>query len=341
MFSAVLGLFSHDLAIDLGSTTTRVMQRGGECLVSEPTVVAVRTDRKGRRAVVAIGEDARAMLGRAPDDTQVVQPIRGGRIVDFEAVEAFLLALVRRSHGRNGWVRPRMVVAVPHGAAEMEMRAVRDACESAGARDVHLVPRPLAAALGAELPIHQPSGYLVVDLGGGATEASVLSLSGVVAGQSVPGGGAEMDEAVVQWLAQHHGLLVGPQTAERLKIQLGAAVPDVDGEAVVKGRCLALGIPRAATVPSLEIYRALVPALDRLADIIRGTLERLPPEIGSDVIDHGVVLTGGGARLRGIEVALRDRTGLPVVACDLPDAAVARGAARLLDTLDLSRRLAS
>jgi rod shape-determining protein MreB len=342
MLSAVLGLFSHDLAVDLGSATTRIHLRGAGAIVIEPSVVAVRTDRRGRRTVVATGEEARPMLGRTPPDTEAVEPIRAGRIADYESAEAFLLSLVRRTHGRNGWIRPRMVVAVPHGASEMELRAVRDSCESAGAREVHLVPRPVAAAMGADLPIHLPSGYLLVDVGAGATEISVLSLSGVVTGSQVPGGGAGMDSAICAWLAEHHGLLVGRPMAERVKIELGSALPPSEPtEAVVKGRCLALGIPRATRVTADEIHRALAPSVEAIAHEIRRTLENVPPEIGSDIVDHGMVITGGGGRLRGIDRALRDLTGLPVVVAEAPDLAVVNGAGRLLETLDTRRALAS
>ncbi len=341
MLSAVLGLFSQDLAVDLGSSTTRVALRGAGTVSSEPTVIAVRTDRKGRRTVVASGDDAWPMLGRNPEDTRVVQPIRAGRIADYEAAEAFLLSLVRRVHNRNGWIRPRMVVAVPHGASEMELRAVRDSCESAGAREVHLVPRPVAAAMGADLPIHQPSGYLLVDLGGGSTEVSVLSLSGVVTSASLPGGGEAMDELIVRWMADHHGLLIGRPTAERVKVELGSAFPGMSGETVVKGRCIALGIPRAAVVSADEIHEALAPMILQIGALIRRTLEIVPPEIGSDIVDHGVVLTGAGARLRHLDAALRDLSGLPVVVAESPETAVVTGAGMLLETLDASRKMAS
>ncbi|MBA2319709.1 MAG: rod shape-determining protein [Deltaproteobacteria bacterium] len=337
MFSAVLGLFSQDLAVDLGSTHTRVLARGPAAATVEPTVIAVRTDRRGRRAVIATGAEALPMLGRAPDDTLALQPIRGGRIVDYEAAEAFLLSLVRRIHGRNAWIRPRMVVAVPHGASDMELRAVRDSCESAGAREVHLVPRPVAAAMGADLPIQQASGYLVVDVGGGSTEVSVLSLSGVVASRSVPGGGEGMDDAIVRWVEQHHGLLIGRPTAERVKIALGNAFRAELADSVVKGRCLALGVPRAVTLQGEEIHRALLPAVAAIGEAIQRTIEGVPPEIGSDIVDHGIVLTGAGARLAGLDLAMREATGLPVIVAENPELAVVAGARRLLDQLDVRR----
>lgn len=332
MFSAVLGLFSQDLAVDLGTSNTRVHLRNSGTVADEPTVVAVRTDRDGRRKVAAIGAAARPMLGRTPDDLVAIQPIRAGRVVDFEVTEVLLLHLVRRVHGRSGWMRPRMVVAVPHHASDMEVRAVRDSCESAGAREVRLVPRPLASALGAGLPIHEPAGTLVVDIGGGSTEVSVLSLSGVVSSTDVPGGGEGMDEAIIAWLRASRGLLVGRPSAERLKIELGTACdPDPRQRAVVKGRCLERGVPRAATVTAVDVHAALAPYVEALADAIRRAVEDAPPELASDIVDQGVVLTGGGALLANLDRALRERTGLAVVCAERPDHAVVAGVGRVLD----------
>jgi rod shape-determining protein MreB len=240
-------------------------------------------------------------------------------------------------------MRPRMVVAVPHHASDMEVRAVRDSCESAGAREVKLVPRPIAAALGASLPISEPAGTLVVDVGGGSTEVSVLSLSGVVTSTVVPGGGEGLDEAIIRWLGEERALLVGRPSAERLKVELGSAAfdeadprgarvgPDPRQKATVKGRCLKRGVPRAETVTAAEVHRAIVPHVDAIAQAIRAAVEAAPPELGSDIVDQGVVLTGGGARLRNLDKALRDRTGLPVVCAEDPDQAVIVGVGRVLD----------
>ncbi|MEQ1564015.1 MAG: rod shape-determining protein [Myxococcota bacterium] len=343
MFSTVLGLFSQDLAVDLGTSVTRIHLRNAGTVCEEPTVVALHTDRGGRRRVTAIGAEARPMLGRTPDDIQAVQPIRNGRVADFEVAEALLLHLVRRVHGRNGWMRPRMVVAVPHHASDMEVRAVRDSCESAGAREVQLVPRPIAAALGAQLPIHEPSGTLVVDVGGGSTEVSVLSLSGVVSCHTVDGGGEGMDDAIIDWLQRERRLLVGRPTAERLKIELGTASLDhgTRANALVKGRCLRRGVPRAESVSAVDVYQALVPHVDAIAAAVRRAIEEAPPELGSDIVDHGVVLTGGGARLEGLDRALRDRTGLPVVCAENPERAVIAGVGRVLDEPGLQLAIAS
>jgi len=342
MFSAVLGLFSQDLAVDLGTSTTRVHLSGSGVVADEPSVVAVLDDRMGRRKVIAIGDEALPMLGRTPDDIRAIEPMSAGRITDFEVAEALLLHLVRRIHGRNGWIRPRMVVAVPHSASDMELRAVRDSCESAGARAVHMVPRPLAAALGAGLPVHEPSGHLIVDLGAGATEISMVSLSGVVTCTAVEGGGRGMDEAIIAWCKKEHALLLGRPSAERVKLALGSAhVPDPSLTAWVKGRCLRRGTPRAVQVSARGIYDALAASVDAISAGIRKVLHEAPPELASDVVDTGVVLVGGGAHLEGIDQALRVRTGLPIVVADRPTQAVVDGAGRVLEELDLREAMAS
>jgi rod shape-determining protein MreB len=331
MFSAVLGLFSQDLAVDLGTSNTRVRVRNARETADEPTVVTVQTDRAGRRTVTAVGREARPMLGRTPEDLVAIQPIRGGRVVDFEVTEALLVHLVRRVHGRSAWMRPRMVVAMPHRASDMEVRAIRDSCESAGAREVKLVPRPVAAALGAGLEIQEPSGVMVVDVGGGATEISVLSLNGVVASTVVEGGGEGMDDAIIRMLEVERSLFVGRPSAERLKIELGtAADPDPDRHATIRGRCAIGGIPRAEEVSAADVHRALLPHVEAIAEAVRRMVDSVAPEIGADIVDQGVVLTGGGAKLRHLDAALRDRTGLPVVCAERPEHAVIKGVSRIL-----------
>lgn len=278
MFSTVLGFFSTDLAVDLGTSNTRIWMRGKGVVCQEPTVLAVHTDPRGRRRVLAVGNDALPMLGRTPGDIRTVQPVKDGQIVDYEAAQALLLHLVRRVHGRNGWASPRMVIAVPHSATDTERRAVRESCEGAGAREVHLVTRLIAAALGAELPVDQPSGHMIVDVGGGSTEIAVLSLHGVVASTSVPGGGAAMDDAIIAMVRERHELLVGRPTAERLKIELGVASDgDPSLRSMVAGRCLRTGVPRACEVSADDIARALFAGIDAIAVGVRSVLERTPP----------------------------------------------------------------
>ena len=333
MFTAVLGLFSQDLAIDLGSSNTRVYLRGSGLVSEAPTVLAIHVSRAGTRSVCAIGEEALAMVGRTPEDIQAIRPVRESRIANYEVTEAFLLHLVRQLHGRNSMIRPRMVVPIPHHASEMALRAIRESCEFSGARSVDLVSRPIAAALGAGLPTKEPTGSMVVDIGGGSTEVSVISMSEVVHSETASGGGFGMDEAIIEYLQRHHALLVGPQTAEALKIQLGSAYPsDTEGSSVVKGRCLRHGIPRALDVTTADVQLALKEPTERIAATIRTVLKRITSELANDIVDNGLVLTGGGAQVREIDRALRELTGLPVVVAEEPATAVVRGAGQLFET---------
>lgn len=337
MFSAVLGLFSQDLAVDLGTSTTRLHQRGAGIICREPTVVTVQASAGSQRKVVAVGEEARAMIGRTPSDLEAVRPVRNGQIEDFEVVEALLVHLIRRAHGRNGWMSPRMVVAVPHGATEMELRAVRESCESAGARQVHLVPRPLAAALGAGLPVDRPTGHMVIDLGGGCTDVSILALHGVVSCITVQGGGDGMDAAIADLLRAEHELLIGQATARRLRERLF----DVPEELVVSGRCQRTRVPRTVRLPGERIRQAIAPCIEAVAGAVRQSVDAAEPELAHDVVDHGAVLTGGVSRVEGVVEALRAQTGLAVVQADRPEDATIRGAGQILEELDLLRSLAS
>jgi rod shape-determining protein MreB len=340
MLSSVLGLFSQDLAVDLGTSNTRLYQRGQGIVCDEPTVVAVHTDVRGRRKVLAIGESALPMLGRTPADVLTVQPVRDGQIHEFEVAEAFLLHLVRRVHGRNGWVSPRMVLAIPNQATEMERRAARESAEGAGAREVHLVPRPLAAAIGAGLPVAEPAGMLLVDLGGGSTEIAVLSLNGVVSSVAIQGGGESWDQAIADMLRMRFDLLVGRPTAERIKIEIGTAVAEEGPPIAVAGRCLVKGVPRAVEIGPSDVQEALAPRIEELARTLRNVLERTSPELASDIVDAGVVLCGGGARLRRLDVALREQTGLAVVVAEEPARVVVEGAGRVLEHMDLLEAIA-
>jgi rod shape-determining protein MreB and related proteins len=342
MLSAVLGLFSLDVALDLGSSRTRIYLRGKGPAVDQPAVVAVKTCKRGKRSVLAVGDDAERMVGRTPPDIAAVRPVRGGTIQDYEVAEALMVHLLRRLHGRNGWMSPKMVVTVPCVAGEMERRAVRECCESAGAREVYLVPKALAAALGAGLPVQEPSGLMVVDVGGGGTEVSVLSLSGVAHAQVVPGGGDGMDRALIEHLRHEFGVLIGERTARALKESLGSALGgDEDETSIVRGRDLVTGVPRAQQVSASDVTAALRLPVDAIAAGIRAALESTPPELASDVVDHGVVLVGGGANLRGLDRALAIRTGLPVVVADAPERACVEGAGRVLEELDLLQAMAS
>ena len=332
MFSTVLGLFSQDLAVDLGTSHTRIFMRGSGVVCTEPTVVAVHQDRRGRRRVIAVGDDARSMVGRTPCDVTAVQPVRGGLVRDFEVSEALLLHLMRKVHGRNGWMSPRMVITVPYTTTSMERRALRESCEAAGARQVHLVPRPLAAALGADLPIDRPGGHMIVDVGGGATEVSVLSASGVVVSRIVEGGGHDLDDAVALAVQQSANLRIGRPTAQQLKHQLGCSDHLADTAPIeVRGRCANRGLPRATQVNPMPLRAAIDRQVAHSAAAINALLERVPAELASDISSHGIVLTGAGSHLLGLEAALRRHTGLPVIRCEEPETAVVRGAGLVLE----------
>ena len=341
MFSTVLGLFSIDLAVDLGTSNTRIYSKGQGPIASEPSVLAVRTDTRGRRAVLALGDDARPMIGRTPVGVEAVQPVRHGQIQDYDVAEALLVHMFRRVHGRNKWMSPRLVVTMPSLATEMERRAVRECCEAAGAREVHFLPSPLASALGAGLPVDEPSGHMIVDVGGGSTQIAIVSLHGVVTNLTVPGGGEGMDEAIVQWMRDRHGLLIGRPSAEALKIELGTAVEGSRSEtAIAKGRCLEHGIPKSVRVDSAELEQALQPCVREIDHGIRRALEQAPPELASDIVDHGVVLTGGGCLLRDLDTALRNTSGLPVIRAEDPLGASVIGAGIALEEQALLRAVA-
>lgn len=342
MLSAVFGLFTQDLAVDLGSSRTRIHLRGTGLVCDEPSVVAVHAFKDGRRRVLAVGTEALPMLGRTPEDIEAIQPVRNGTIEDFEVAEALLLQLVRRAHTASSFRKPRMAVALPSSCSDMARRALRDICVAVGARDVHLVPRPLAAAWGAELPVHEPNGHLVVDLGGTTTEISLLSMSDIVQNTVLQGGGEAMDQRIVEYVRRHHAVEIGRPTAEYLKCTLGSALAGaIQGASTARGRCLRLGVPRAIEVTSADVQAALLPGVHELASSILKTVESSPPELASDVVENGIILVGAGAELDGLPEALRTLTGLPVFAAESPADAVTRGTARALEDIELLDRLAS
>lgn len=331
MLSTVLGLFSQDLAVDLGTSTTRIYQRGTGVVCREPTVVAVHTDRRGRRRVHSLGEAAAPIVGRAPADLAAVMPVREGLVHDREVAEALLLHLVRRVHGRNGWLRPRIVTAVPGRSDAPARAAVRASYVAAGAREVHLVPRPLAAALGAGLSLTGDQPHLVVDMGGGTAEIAALAGRRILDLRTLPGGSQAFDRALAAHLRDRHDLLIGEPTAERLKREVGLDGPARDTRLVVRGRCLKSGRPHRVEVLRGALQDAMGEPVDALATAVRRLLDALPAGPRAALVRQGVVLTGGGALLLGLDRALRMATGLPVVV--QPDAAdaVVRGAGQLLD----------
>lgn len=335
------GLFSNDLAIDLGTATTLVYVRGKGIVSCEPSVVAVMKDHRNARKVLAVGREAKEMLGRTPGGIEAIRPMKEGVIADFEVTEAMLRYFITRAHNRRTLVRPRIVICVPHGITEVERRAVRESAESAGAREVYLMEEPMAAAIGAGLPITEPCGNMIVDIGGGTTEVAVISLSGVVYSRSVKVGGDKMDDAIRDHLKRKYNLLVGDRTAEQVKIQIGNAYPLPEVLYMeVKGRDQVAGIPKQITLNSDEIREALYEPLSAIANAVRQALEGTPPELSADIVDKGIMLAGGGALLKNIDVLIREETGLPVMIAEDPVSSVVLGAGRVLDDMDLLRRSA-
>jgi rod shape-determining protein MreB len=376
MLHKVLGWFSNDLAIDLGTANTLVFVKGKGIVCDEPSVVVIRRDNK---KLVAVGAEAKKMLGKTPADIIAIKPLKDGVIADFDATEEMLKYFIKRVHNRRSFVSPRVIIGVPSSITQVEQRAVKDAAQASGAREVYLVGEPMAAAIGVGLPVGEPSGNMIVDIGGGTTDIAVISLDGVVYSKAVRVGGDKMDEALVAYIKRRYSLMIGDRTAEQIKIELGSAYakdhnelvlsrqykPAADGDIIefipgvherkemhqpakgtdqvimaIKGRDLISGIPKTLTITEEEIREALVEPVTIILDSIKVILENTPPELAADIVDRGIVLAGGGALLRGLDILIREKTGLPVTVADDPLTAVVRGVGRMLDDLDLLRRVA-
>jgi rod shape-determining protein MreB len=338
----VRGLLSRDLAIDLGTANTLVYARGIGIVSNEPSVVAIQQDVGGGRHVLEVGRAAKEMLGRTPSSILVIRPMRDGVIADFEITSAMLKYFIANARPRRELGRPRIIVAIPSGITEVEKRAVREAAESAGGREVYLIEQPMAAAIGAGLPITEPAGSMIVDIGAGTSDVAVISLGGIVYSRSVRIAGDKMDEAIVQRVKRKHGLLIGEPTAEHVKMSIGSAFATAEELTMdVSGRDLVTGMPRTATVTSSDIREAVAEPLGGILEAVKMTLERTPPELAGDIADRGIVLAGGGALLRDLDVLMREETGLPVVVAEDPLTVVAMGAGKALEELDVLRRVAS
>ncbi len=339
LFTLVAGFFSNDMAIDLGTANTLVYVRGEGIVLNEPSIVAIH---QADNSVLAVGKEAKAMLGRTPGNIVAIRPLKDGVIADFDVTEKMLGYFIRRVHKRRALVRPRIVIGVPSGITQVEKRAVRDSAMQAGAREVYLIEEPMAAAIGAGMPITEPGGNMIVDIGGGTTEVAVISLSGIVYSRSVRIAGDEMDEAIVQYIRKNYNLLVGERRAEEIKIRLGSAYP-MSGERrtmEVKGRDLIDGIPKTIVIGDDEIRESLREPIVTIVDAVRTALERTPPELAADIVDKGIVLTGGGALLKGLDQLLRQETNLPITVAEDPLSCVALGTGRVLDELDLLKKVA-
>lgn len=334
----ILGLFSSDLAIDLGTANTLVYMKGKGIVAAEPSVVAVQRDARGIKRVVAVGKEAKEMLGRTAGSIEAIRPMKDGVIADFEVTEAMLRYFIRKAHNRKSLIRPRVIVCIPFGVTEVEKRAVRESAESAGAREVYLIEEPMAAAVGAGLPITEPSGNMVVDVGGGTTEVAVISLAGIVFSKSIRIAGDKMDEAIIYYLKRKYNMLIGERTAEALKIGIGTSYPDGEIRSMeVKGRDLVAGVPKTLEVNSEEVREAIIEPVNAIVEAVKITLERTPPELSADIVDRGIMLTGGGALLRNLDILLREETGLPVIVADDPLTCVVMGSGKALDQIELFR----
>lgn len=333
---SLFDLFSSDVAVDLGTANTLIFVKGKGIVVNEPSIVAM-SKQDGR--IVAIGREAREMLGRTPDDIITIRPLKDGVIADFEVAEDMLKGLIQMANvGRL--VRPRMVVSVPSGITEVEKRAVRDAAEHASAREVYLVAEPMAAAIGVGLEIHQPVGNMIIDIGGGTTEIAVIALSGLVTETTIRIGGDEMDQVILQFFKRNYNLLIGEKTAEEIKCSIGSAVPLEEEISIpVKGRDLIAGVPKTIEVSSVEIREALSEPVSAIIDAVRISLERTPPELSADILDRGIIISGGGALLRGIDERLREETNLPIHVAEDSLTCVVRGCGKVLEDIDYYKKV--
>lgn len=336
-----LGIFSSDLAIDLGTANTLVYVKGKGIVLCEPSVVAVRTDNRMKNRVLAVGLEAKNMLGRTPGNIVAIRPMRDGVIADFEVTEAMIRHFIHKVHNRRTFVRPRIIIAVPSGITQVEKRAVRESAESAGAREVFLIEEPMAAAIGAGLPITEPTCNMIVDIGGGTTEVAVISLAGIVYSRSIRVAGDKMDAAIIQYIKRKYNLLIGERTAENIKTTIGNAYPDLnDTETMeIKGRDLVTGIPKILTIATEEIRLAISEQVDAIVETVKIALEQTPPELSADIVDRGIVLTGGGGQLRNLDKLLREETGLPITVTDDPLSTVALGSGKTLDSLEILKQV--
>jgi rod shape-determining protein MreB len=340
-FDRILGAFSSDLAIDLGTANTLVYVKGKGIILSEPSVVAVSTGNRSKNRVLAVGLEAKNMLGKTPGNILAIRPMRDGVIADFEVTEAMLRHFIHKVHNRRTFVRPRIIIAVPSGITQVEKRAVRESAESAGAREVFLIEEPMAAAIGAGLPITEPTCNMIVDIGGGTTEVAVISLKGIVYSRSVRVAGDKMDSAIIQYIKRKYNLLIGERSAEVIKTSIGNAFPDAQNlETIeVKGRDLASGIPKILSIDSEEIRIAISEQIDAIIETVKIALEQTPPELSADIVDRGIILTGGGALLKNLDRLIREETSLPVTVTEDPLSTVASGSGKALDNLEILKEV--
>jgi rod shape-determining protein MreB and related proteins len=343
MLSGLLGMFSADMAIDLGTANTLVYVKGRGIVLNEPSVVAI-IEKGGKKQVLAVGEEAKMMLGRTPGNIQAIRPMRDGVIADFEIAEEMIKHFIRKVHNRRSFANPQIIVCVPSGSTAVERRAIQESALSAGARRVYLIEEPMAAAIGAGLPVTEPTGSMGVDIGGGTTEVAVLSLGGIVYARSVRVGGDKMDEAIIAYIRRHHNLLVGEASAERIKKEVGSAAIPADGDGMtieIKGRDLMNGVPKEIAIGQKQIAESLAEPVGAIVEAVKVALEATPPELAADIVDKGIVLTGGGALLTNLDQVLRDETGLPVSIADDALSCVALGTGKALEHIRTMKHVLS
>ncbi len=341
MFGNLFGFLSSDIAIDLGTANTLVYVKGRGIILNEPSVVAISTVR-GKAQVLAVGDEAKLMLGRTPGNIQAIRPLRDGVIADFEVAEEMIKHFIRKVHNRRSFASPQVIICVPSGSTAVERRAIKEAAESAGARRVFLIEEPMAAAIGAGLPVTEPTGSMVVDIGGGTTEVAVISLGGIVYSRSVRVGGDKLDEAIIAYIRRHHNLLVGESSAERIKKSIGSAAPPEEGDGrmmEIKGRDLMNGVPKELIISERQIAESLAEPVAAIVEAVKVALEHTAPELAADIVDKGIVLTGGGALLSNLDHVLRYATGLPVSIADDPLSCVALGSGRALEEMKTLRNV--
>lgn len=341
MFSRLLGMMSADMAIDLGTANTLVYVKGQGIVLNEPSVVAI-ANFKGKKQVLAVGEEAKLMLGRTPGNIEAIRPLRDGVIADFEIAEEMIKHFIRKVHNRRSFASPQIIVCVPSGSTAVERRAIQESAESAGGRRVFLIEEPMAAAIGAGLPVTEPTGSMIVDIGGGTTEVAVLSLGGIVYARSVRVGGDKMDEAIIGYIRRNHNLLIGESSAERIKKGIGSACPPADGngrELDIKGRDLMNGVPRELAISERQVAESLAEPVGSIIDAVKVALEHTAPELAADIVDKGIVLTGGGALLGNLDHVLRHATGLPVSIADDALSCVAMGTGRCLEEMKVLKHV--
>ncbi|MCJ7602120.1 MAG: rod shape-determining protein [Desulfobulbaceae bacterium] len=338
-FDSLFGWLSNDLAIDLGTANTLVYVKGKGIVLREPSVVAVRKDYRSNK-VLAVGKEAKMMLGRTPGNIVAIRPIKDGVIADFEVTEAMLRYFINKVHNRRTLVHPRIIISVPSGITQVEKRAVRESAESAGAREVYLIEEPMAAAIGAGLPITEPTANMIVDIGGGTTEVAVISLSGIVYAKSVRVAGDKMDDAILQYIKRKHNLLIGEHSAEVIKTTIADVMPEPPYDTMdIKGRDLVSGVPKTLTIDSSEINQAITEQVDAIIETVKMALELTPPELSADIVDSGIVLTGGGAMLRNLDKRLKQETGLPIIIAEDPLSSVVLGSGKALENIDVLKEV--